>query len=217
MRTRYTAAGIESEFQPGSRGRVLRNLCGIKTVGAMEQAESEALERVQAWTLTRYGADHAFTADDISELHRAWLGDLYAWAGEYRNVNIAKQGFMFAAAERVPHLMFNFEKRHLRGHTPCAGMDHEKLIAALACTHAELVIIHPFRDGNGRCARLLAWLMALQAGLPPLDFSPMQGRGKKAYVSAIHAAYTENYAPMQAVFRRVIRQTFRAYESMPSR
>jgi cell filamentation protein len=212
MRTRYAAIGNESEFQPGSRGRVLRNLCGIKTVGVIEQAESEALERVQAWTLTRYGGDHAFSADDVCELHRAWLGDLYAWAGEYRNVNIAKRGFMFAAAERVPHLMLDFEKRYLRKCTPCAGMGQGELIEALACTHAELVIIHPFRDGNGRCARLLAWLMALQAGLPPLDFSPMQGRGKKAYVSAIHAAYAANYAPIQGVFRRVIRRTLRAYE-----
>lgn len=36
MRTRYTAAGMEREFQPGSRGRVLRNQCDIKTIGAIE-------------------------------------------------------------------------------------------------------------------------------------------------------------------------------------
>jgi len=35
---------------------------------------------------------------------------------------------------------------------------------ALAEVHAELILIHPFREGNGRLARLLALLMALQAG-----------------------------------------------------
>ena len=59
--------------------------------------------------------------------------------------------------------------------------------------HAELILIHPFREGNGRMARLLAMLMALQAGLPPLDFSPMEGRGKRAYIAAIHAALGRNY------------------------
>jgi len=30
--------------------------------------------------------------------------------------------------------------------------------------HTELVLIHPFREGNGRCSRILASIMALQAG-----------------------------------------------------
>ncbi|TAK86063.1 MAG: hypothetical protein EPO20_09750 [Betaproteobacteria bacterium] len=33
--------------------------------------------------------------------------------------------------------------------------------SALAETHVELVLIHPFREGNGRIARALSTLMAL--------------------------------------------------------
>jgi len=40
----------------------------------------------------------------------------------------------------------------------------------MAVVHVELVLIHPFRDGNGRVARILSILMGLQAGLPALDF-----------------------------------------------
>ncbi|MFI4979693.1 MAG: hypothetical protein ACHQIO_05045 [Nevskiales bacterium] len=40
---RYDAAGVEVEFEPGSRRRVLRNLLGIKSVREMQQVESEAL------------------------------------------------------------------------------------------------------------------------------------------------------------------------------
>ena len=75
--------------------------------------------------------------------------------------------------------MAEFERDELAVSTPCEGMDRDRLVSALAHTHGELVIIHPFREGNGRCARLLAWLMALQAGLPPLDFAPLAGRGKR--------------------------------------
>ena len=112
--------------------------------------------------------------------------------------------------------MDEFDTRHLRSLTPCVGMDQAALVAALARTHAELVIIHPFREGNGRCARLLAWLMALQAGLPPLDFLPLQGSGKRNYIAAIHAAFSGNYEPMETMFSRVVRRTLRAYATEPA-
>lgn len=47
-------------------------------------------------------------------------------------------------------------------------------------------------------------LMALQAGLPALDFKPMLGRGRTAYIAGIHAALGRDYAPLAAVFQRVI-------------
>jgi cell filamentation protein len=74
----------------------------------------------------------------------------------------------------------------------------------LAEVHAEVILVHPFRDGNGRLARLLALLMALQANLPPLDFSPMAGRGKRAYVAAIHAGMGTDYGPLKRLFVRII-------------
>lgn len=40
---RYRAHGPQAEFEPGSGGRVLRNLLAIKRVHQIEQAESEAL------------------------------------------------------------------------------------------------------------------------------------------------------------------------------
>lgn len=179
----------------------------------MQFAESLALEAVEEVLLTRFAAGHRFTADDVRLIHRLWLAEIYAWAGEYRNVNIAKGGFMFATAQQVPRLMDEFEARFLQPLTPCASMDEAALVAALARTHA----IHPFREGNGRCARLLAWLMALQAGLPPLDFSPFQGRGKRHYIAAIHTAFSGNYEPMETMFSRVVRRTLRAYATEPGR
>lgn len=135
------------------------------------------------------------------------------WAGEYRNVNIGKGGFMFAAAQRIPPLIAAFEREELANFTPCVGADRAGLATALAGTHAELLLIHPFREGNGRCSRLLAWLMALQADCPPLDFSPLAGRGRPAYFAAVRAALDRDYAPMEACFTRVIARTLRLYEA----
>lgn len=209
--SRYQAHGPQAEFEPGSRGRVLRNRPGIVSVREMQQAESDALLAAHEWAAGHFDAGHRFTADDVCLLHREWLGGIYTWAGEYRSVNVSKGGFLFAAAGQIPRLMDDLGRKELARCTPCAGMNEEQLLMALAQTHAELVLIHPFREGNGRCARLLVWLMALQAGYPSLDFSPLAGRGKLAYVAAIHAAVGGDYGPMVLCFSRVLQRTRRVY------
>ena len=57
----------------------------------------------------------------------------------------------------------------------------------------ELMLIHPFREGNGRLGRILATLMALQAGLPVLDFSELDGERRKEYFAAVRAGLDRNY------------------------
>jgi cell filamentation protein len=208
-------ADPEREFEPGSRGRVLRNLLGIRNVREMEHAESEALVTTQNALLDRFTISHRFTATDIRAIHRQWLGGIYPWAGEYRDVNISKGGFLFAAAARIPQLMTVFERNFLTKETPCSGMTQHRLATALARTHAELVLIHPFRDGNGRCSRLLAYLMAIQAGLPSLHFSRFAGRGKAAYFAAIQSALSSDYAPLETLFAKSIERTVASYQQAP--
>jgi cell filamentation protein len=204
------AAGAEGEAQPGSRGRVLRNLLGITSVRKMQVVESTALIAATEQAIRETSADHRFTAADICLLHMQWLGAIYPWAGTYRSVNVSRQGFMFAAAAQVPRLMQELEEGPLTRYTPCRFDALEGQAEALAITHAELVLIHPFREGNGRSARLLAALMALQAGLPLLDFRGVVASERQRYIAAVQAAMDRNYGPMQEVFKRVIARTLRS-------
>jgi cell filamentation protein len=61
----------------------------------------------------------------------------------------------------------------------------------LGVIHVELIVIHPFREGNGRTARLLADLMAMQANQPSLNFSSIDQtenkKGFEEYIISIHA------------------------------
>jgi cell filamentation protein len=207
---RYDETGfIEGQHEPGSRRRVLRNLLGIKKKREMERAESREQVRAIEELIDIYDSDHRFTADDVRRIHRIWLHPIYPWAGEYRKVNMAKGGFPFAAAAQIPRLMASFEKETLRKHTPCRSKSTEEIIHALAVVHAELVLIHPFREGNGRVARMLATLMGLQAGLPALDFSGIRGRCRKEYFAAVQAGVARDYDPMKKIFTAVIRRTSR--------
>jgi cell filamentation protein len=106
--------------------------------------------------------------------------------------------------------MKEFERGPLREYTPCQFDATDDQAAALGVVHAELILIHPFREGNGRCARLLAMLMGLQAGLPTLDFGGIRGGKRKDYIAAVHAALDRDYAPMTGVFRSVIMRTLKS-------
>lgn len=201
---------VEAQFEPGSNEQVLRNRLGIKSPRAMEDAETRALERAMAEAVRKYDERHRFTAGDVCDMHRRWLHEIYEWAGEYRRVNVSKGEFPFAAAARVPWLMAEFEKDVLTRYTPCNSKAQTEIAHALAETHVELVLIHPFREGNGRVARMLSILMALQAGLPLLDFSPIAEEKKQEYFAAVQAGLDKNYAPMERLFSGIIERSLAA-------
>jgi len=205
---RYDTAGLEeNEYEPSSNNSVLKNLCGITTVAGMELAETLALLQTTEKMFDLFDQDHRFTADDICSMHRAWLGCIYSWAGRYRQVMMSKSGFPFVAPAFIQQLMAEFEKEALAHHTPCHG-DDDAVAQSLAVVHVELVLIHPFREGNGRLARLLAMLMGLQAGLPMLVFDEMEGKRRETYFAAIRAGLERDYVPMETIFKRIIEQSW---------
>lgn len=206
-----TAHLVEDKYEPGSHGRVLMNLLHITRKREMDVIEAERYALVQPKLMGMYTKAHRFTAKDICEIHRLWLGEIYAWAGQYRQVNMSKDGFDFAMARYIPSLMQEFEKKTLEKYTPCTFATDEEIISALAVVHTELMMIHPFREGNGRAGRLLTVVMAFQAGLPGLDFMGLCGKKRKEYFAAVQAGLDRDYEPMKKVFRSVLSRTRRTH------
>ncbi|HEY3242281.1 MAG TPA: Fic family protein [Phycisphaerae bacterium] len=99
---------------------MLRNLLGLLRVRDITLAESQALQLAQDQAIERYRVDHRFTAEDICDLHRSWLGAVYPWAGQYRTVNMGKGGFQFANAALIPNLMRDLDRGPLGQFTPAA-------------------------------------------------------------------------------------------------
>jgi cell filamentation protein len=106
--------------------------------------------------------------------------------------------------------MTEIEKGPLYKHTPCNFKSLERVIQALAEVHVELVLIHPFREGNGRVARMLSTIMASQAGLPILNFMDITGRKRKKYFLAITSGLNRDYKPMERIFKQIIERTLKA-------
>lgn len=204
MSDRYDASGLsEGQFEPGSNGHVLANRLHITDPAEMGAQELERLEQLYEYVLAAVTLEQRLSVRDLCAWHRRWLGDIYDWAGNYRSVNMGKGGFSFAAAAQIPRLMDQFDEDILGRHTPCQSMSEHRLAEAIAVVHVELILIHPFREGNGRLSRLLATVMALQAGWPMLDFTSWDNH-KQAYFSAIQAGL-DDYLPMIEQVTQVLR------------
>ena len=209
---RYSAdPGIEGQYQPGSRGKVLRNLPHITSVRAMQQLEHDTLLSTQSHYLTRIESSTRFDATLLRTMHRDWLGSIYPWASNYRSVEMQKGNFRWPPAFRVEDNMAAFEARLLRPLTPCRAGPLPTVCLHVAQVHADLLLIHPFREGNGRLARWLADLMLAQAGLPVPNYE-FEGKGsrerKSRYLRAVVAGYSGNFALLadffvEAVTRRL--------------
>lgn len=158
--------GAENQFQPGSNKRVLRNKLGIDSSEVMQRAETLALASAQKTTLEWFEDDTPITTSLICDLHGLWLGSIYDFAGKYRDVNLSKGGVTFCVALNIPTQMANLEAAFLAPFTPCSGLELDEVCDRVAKVHAELLLIHPFREGNGRVARWVSNLMFYQAGLP---------------------------------------------------
>ena len=208
MTGRYDTTGnIEAQFEPDSNDRVLANKLSISDPEEMDDIELGLLNRLHEDVIGSVDADQPITVADVCEWHRSWLGNVYVWAGRYRTLNMGKGDFHFAASGQIPRLMGKLDKEILPIHTPCTGMSEDHLTEAIAVVHVELILIHPFREGNGRLSRLLASVMALQAGWPELDYTPWDDC-KTNYVASIQAGMTD-YEPMKSLVRRVLRETAR--------
>ena len=208
---RYVTTHLpEAQFEIGSRGKVLKNSLGIKRKRQMDEVEAREQLRALRELIAVYDDAHVFTAADVCNIHHAWLRPIYPWAGEYRQVNISKGDFPFAAAREIPKLMTELESGPLRQYTPCRFDSDDALAKALAIVHTELMLIHPFREGNGRAGRMLAILMGLQAKLPPLDFTDIKARKRQEYFAAVRAGLDRSYEPMERIFIDVVRKTRRA-------
>lgn len=195
--SRYDVTGPQGSFQDGSEGAVLTNKLGITNPDDMDELELSLLGKLYLAVIEANLPQQVISVANIKKWHRQWLGNVYEWAGQERSVQMSKGGFMFAPAERIPQLLNEFDVNCLARYTPCLGFSDQQIVEAIAVTHVELILIHPFRDGNGRISRLLADVMAVQAGYPPLNYETWENR-KEDYIAAIHQGLDSNYEPMKA-------------------
>lgn len=119
----------------------------IQTRGELDELEQANIQEALLWISARKRGD-ILEVDFIRTLHRRLFGDVWEWAGTFRQreLNIGIDPLQVAVQLRM--LLDN--ARYWAEHKV-----HEPLEAA-ARFHHRMVEIHPFPNGNGRHARIAA-------------------------------------------------------------
>ncbi len=125
---------------------VLENKLGINDSAELARQE-EKISKKKALELFEKGLLDSFEAgtfDTLSKIHKYLFDDIYYFAGEIRDVNIAKGNFRFAPVMYLKQALEHIEKM--------PQSTYEEIIAK----YVEMNVAHPFREGNGRSTRI--WL-----------------------------------------------------------
>lgn len=196
---KYIIDSSEVEYQPNSVSQVLCNKLGITSQIDMNEAEEVLLFKIYDKVFEDFGFS-SLVFQDICNWHRQWLGSIYEWAGALRGVNMSKGGFPFAAASNIPKLVDNFEKDFLARFPEISQFDNNALVSFLAKSHVEFILIHPFREGNGRISRLLMDVIATEAGKEPLNYS-LFDEHKEFYFKSIQAGVAGDYLHLERLIK----------------
>ncbi len=127
----------------------LENKLGITDSSELARVE-EKISKTRALELFETGLLNTFevgTFEGLCKIHEYLFGGIYDFAGKIRTVNIAKGGFRFASVMYLEAALANI------GKMPQSTFDE------IIEKYVEMNVAHPFREGNGRSARI--WLDAI--------------------------------------------------------
>ena len=125
---------------------ILENKLGITSAPELAEAE-EKISKKKAVELFESGMLDKLEAGKTASLqaiHKYLFDEIYPFAGEIRKVNISKGNFRFAPIMYLEVALQNIEAM------PQATFDE------IIEKYVEMNVAHPFREGNGRSARI--WL-----------------------------------------------------------
>lgn len=149
----------ESKYcYPGTN--VLINKLDIKDKKLLKEADSlysaQRLLELQAEPISGN-----FDLEHLKDIHHYIFQDLYEFAGKIREEDIIKGNTHFAKSE---HIIPNAKKlfNELKNENYLQGTSVEKFAEKASYYMAELNVLHPFRDGNGRAIREFIRCLALK-------------------------------------------------------
>lgn len=186
---KYTVSSNEED------GEVLPNLLGLTSVEEIAETEFVGFIEAHNMAIDELTDDTQFDLSYLYTLHKNALGKLYSFAGKLRTVNMSKGNFSFPPAGFLAQSMQDFEVEFL---DPLKNVSDDELLVQLARMHAELLFIHPFREGNGRTVRLFTNIIYLSKTGKELDFNILD-KNLKTYISAVQQAAQKEYKLMEGL------------------
>ena len=141
---------------------VLKNKLNIRDNKLLKTAEEE-ITLIKQMELFKNPIKGNFSKAHLMNIHKFIFEDIYSFAGKIRREQISKADTMFYPPNLIDReldkVFAKIKEKNMLKET-----DEEKIFDNLAYVMAELNIIHPFREGNGRSIREFIRLMAKRMG-----------------------------------------------------
>jgi len=165
----------------------------------LNEAEQENIVKGALWARRSRGntVDAMLSDGFVRALHKRMFGEVWKWAGSYRQTerNIGIDAY------RIQNELGNLfdDVRYWGEHKTFTP---DEIAIRL---HHRLVAVHPFPNGNGRHARLMADLLIERLGGEPFSWGGGSladvGDLRARYIAALRATDNDDIAPLLAFAR----------------
>jgi Fic-DOC domain mobile mystery protein B len=164
----------------------------------LNEAEQENIVNGAAWARRRRGKPADLLTDDyVKTLHKQMFGEVWKWAGTYRqnelNIGLAPNRVPVEMPAMLDDVLFWVENE---------TFPPDEIAARL---HHRLTQIHAFANGNGRHARMMADLLIERLGGKAFSWGSGSladaGKLRAKYVAALEAADGHGIEPLLAFVR----------------
>lgn len=194
-------------LDPGQRDALLQTW--ITDRSGLNEAEQENIVKGAAWARRQRGVEALDLLNDeyVKTLHKQMFGEVWKWAGAYRQHEIELGIAPHRIAPDMP-VMLDDARYWVENDT----YPPDEIAARL---HHRLTQIHPFTNGNGRHARMMADLLIERLGGKAFGGKALGGKAftwggggladvgtlRRTYIAALRAADDHDIAPLLAFVR----------------
>lgn len=187
--------GLNLDYPPGATPLDRDEAAGlipahITTMGQLNDWEAQNIVQAELWLRGR--RRELLTLDFVRLLHKRMFSETWKWAGRFRVTEKSIGIDPTQISPRTHDLLEDIK----------AQLQHKSypVDEIAARFHHRLVSIHPFANGNGRHARLMADLLLEENGSPRFSWgqkSMMDAVSvRDQYIAALRAADSKDYQPL---------------------
>ena len=173
---------------------VLINKLNITNDEDLYNAERE-LVSYRTYELNEMPLKGNFDFKYLKDIHKYLFQDIYRWAGDIRNCNIAKQD-LFCLAEHIESFGNDVFKK-LKQEKCFINYDNGTKLDKLVELFVDINALHPFREGNGRSQRLFIESLAKINGI----YLDLTNVSKMDMIIASHESINGDYEKLKEMFK----------------
>lgn len=184
---------------------------GILPRSEIVKLEAEGIKKAQQYIIKLSNLKTKITPRVILDIHKIGFGFIFPdWAGKFRTIEVTVGDYEPPHYSKISELVKNLcdDLAERLKHLPSPQNEEiflSELITLLAWFQHRFVWIHPFRDYNGRVARLLTNLILLNLEFPILTIKAETGKDRDKYINAMKAADNYDLSKLESLLAQALK------------